>query len=277
MELAGKDVPEAWSKRIEVEKELGGFPYPKTTEKIKLPQQDILDFIEKRKVDIENIKKINKHLDPIYTLTMLNKYTKDIKESKQLNLNDFIHKPQFSESLVKQNPVYGHIYNPKYTHPHTAGGFGDTYAEMSDLVKEQSKYILGDSFDPFVKQSFSSDDMLGNTSKLERALFNTKIPSDWLFDTLKEKPQNSAEYMEMWIPNHLARLNNIKSVHIPGRAMADSVGRAVPIREVPNLFKQREKNFKAIEDDIPEHLKGSIGAEDIIDTWDDTLLDDFQF
>jgi hypothetical protein len=211
MELAGKDMPEAWNQRVEVEKALGGYPYPKSS----------------------------------------------IKEN--------------SESLAKKNPVYGHIYNPKYTHKGTATSFGDTYAEMSDLIKEQSKYVLGDSFDPFIKTAFSSDDMLGNTSKLERALFghNSK---DWVLHQIADKPQNTVDFLEMWVPNHLARLNNIRSVHVPNRAMGDSLNRAVPVKEVPNLYKQREKNFKAIEDDIPEHLKGSIGAEDIINTWDDDIL-----
>jgi len=276
MELAGIDIPEAWNQRIKVEKELGGYPYPKTTEKIKHSQQDIFDFIEKRKADIENIKKINKYLDPIYSLTQLNKFLKDIKESKQINLDDFIHKPQFSESLAKQNPIYGHIYNPKYTHPHTAGGFGDTYAEMSNLVKDQSKYVLGDSFNPFMKKAFSSEDMLGNTSRLERALFSH--PSDeWKLQQITNKPQNAAEFMEMWIPNHLARLNNIKSVHVPGRAIGDSIDRAIPVRKVPELTKKvGDGDFIKPEDMMD---KGGFEHEPFADfpLHDKGPLDDFFF
>lgn len=254
MEVAGKNVPEAWDIRMEVEKALGGYPYPR-------------DVVVDDKIShawwLKNaIKAVKEH--PYWTDDEKLEKLKGI-----LNNNSRIMEPQYSESLAKKNPVYGHIYNPKYNDKYAAMGFGDTYAEMSDLVKEQSKYVLGDSSHPHVRRAFSSDDMLGNTSRLERALFNSKR-QDWLTDQIKEKPNLTIPYMEMWVPNHLARLNNVRGVHVPKQAMYDSVDRAVPIRDLPNLVKQKQQNYKDIEDGIPEHLKGSIGPEDM-EEWDDPL------
>ena len=264
MEVAGQNVPEAWDKRMEVEKALGGYPYPRSPikEDRTEAQKQYLKFL-----------KTNTDMSPDLKLELLNGVLDDLRGNK-----NFIFKNKNSESLAKQNPVYGHIYNPKYTHKGTATGFGDTHAEMSDLVKEQSKYVLGDSFHPFIKTAFSSDDMLGNTSRLERALFGHR-GDEWKLQQIANKPQNVADYMEMWVPNHLARLNNVKGVYVPGKAMADSVDRAVPVRKVPNLLKQKQENFKAIEDNIPAHLEGSIGAEDIVDLplFGKGPLDDFFF
>ena len=251
MEVAGKNVPEAWDKRMEVEKQLGGYPYPR--EAIMEPKEAHNYWL---KLKAEGIRKSNK---------TNNEKLEELRKIQSVGRG--IDEIGLSESLAKKNPVYGHIYNPKYNDKYTAMGFGDTYAEMSDLVKEQSKYVLGDSFIPFIEKAFSSDDMLGNTSRLERALFN-KNRSDFLHDKIKNDPQNAAEYMEMWVPNHLARLNNVRGVHVPKKAMYDSVDRAVPIRELPNLVKQKQQNYKDIEDGIPEHLKDSLGPEDM-GGWDD--------
>jgi len=241
MELAGKEHPEAWRQRVEVEKALGGFPYPRTTIKRPYSSEKLLEDLYENDEILHTIK-TDKSLIGIEKLTYLNKY---LKEQKELLAQPKIrHDPVFSESLAKQNPVYGHIYNPKYTHEGTATGFGNTHAEMSDLVKEQSKYVLGDSFHPFVKTAFSSDDMLGNTSRLERALFNRNRP-DWMNDKIKYDPQDIAKYMEMWVPNHLARLNNVRGVHVPGKAILDPFDRAVPIKELPNLVKQKQENISA--------------------------------
>ena len=262
MEVAGKNVPEAWDKRMEVEKALGGYPYPR---EVVLNDRDFPDWF--KKMQSEHIRK-----NPLLT------NAEKLEKIKHYLTTKKSYGADYSESLAKKNPVYGHIYNPKYTHKGTATGFGDTHAEMSDLVKEQSKYVLGDSFHPFIKTAFSSDDMLGNTSRLERALFGHR-GDEWKLQQIANKPQNVADYMEMWVPNHLARLNNVKGVYVPGKAMADSVDRAVPVRKVPNLLKQKQENFKAIEDNIPAHLEGSIGAEDIVDLplFGKGPLDDFFF
>ena len=54
MELAGKNHPEAWDKRVEVEKKLGGFPYPKTT-RIERPNKDeILKKLQEDHSDLLN-------------------------------------------------------------------------------------------------------------------------------------------------------------------------------------------------------------------------------
>ena len=264
MEVAGKNVPEAWDKRMEVEKQLGGYPYPRGLR----GRSEAWDNYYKKLA--EGVRLYDKDSTKGEKLEFLKAMIKERKENRL--------EPVLSESLAKRNPVYGHIYNPKYSDKYAAMGFGDTHAEMSDLVKEQSKYVLGDSFQPFKDAAFSSDDMLGNTSRLERALFNSKR-QDWLTDKIKEKPSLTIPYMEMWVPNHLARLNNVKGVYVPGKAMADSVDRAVPVRKVPNLLKQKQENFKAIEDNIPAHLEGSIGAEDIVDLplFGKGPLDDFFF
>lgn len=221
MELAGKNHPEAWDKRVEVEKKLGGFPYPKTT-RIERPNKD--EILKKLQEDHSDLLNYPQFLDYYFNT-----------EKK--------HIPEYSESLAKQNPVYGHIYNPKYTHKGTATRFGNTHAEMSDLVKEQSKYVLGDSFHPFVRTAFSSNDMLGNTSRLERALFR-KNRSDLEHDEIRHNPQDYTQYMEMWIPNHLARLNNVKGVYVPEKAFEqyipsnsfkNHVPRSIPPKEVPKL------------------------------------------
>jgi len=240
MELAGKNHPEAWDQRIQVEKKLGGFPYP--MEMIKPANDKLLDYL---KVRMEYLKNNQTTAENIQDLGFIKQQLYEL-ETRRL-------KPDYSESLAKKNPVYGHIYNPKYTHAGTATGFGNTHAEMSDLVKEQSKYVLGDSFHPFVKTAFSSDDMLGNTSRLERSLFGRikkpmlqMNPEDAL-RILKADPkqtQNLAQYMEMWVPNHLARLNNVKGVHVPENAYLISspngsfrkgISKAVPAKEVPKL------------------------------------------
>lgn len=232
MELAGKDSPKAWKDRIEIEKRLGGYPYPR---EVVTDLQDILQTHKSRVLD-----------------------------------------PQYSESLAKKQPIYGHLYNPKYNYKNAAIDFGNTHAEMSDLVKEQSKYILGDSggYGGLVNTAFSSEDMLGNTSKLERALFNRvkrpylhKYPEDALkiLQTDPKQMMHLVPFMEMWVPNHLARLNNVRSVHVPEKVLYDSVNRAVPIKELPNLIKQKQQNYKMLEDSIPRHLKGEIGPDDIME------------
>jgi hypothetical protein len=253
MEVAGKNVPEAWDERMRVEKQLGGYPYPRSPikEDRTEAQKQYLKFL-----------KTNTDMSPDHKLELLIGVLNDLRGNK-----NFIFKNENSESLAKKNPVYGHIYNPKYTDKYTATGFGDTHAEMTDLIKDQSKYVIGDSFHPFIEKAFSSDDMLGNTSRLERALFNSKRP-EWAHDEIKNNPAKFSRYMEMWVPNHLARLNNVRGVHVPKKAIYDSVDRAVPIRELPNLVKQKQQNYKDIEDGIPEHLKGSIGPEDM-EGWDD--------
>ena len=236
MELAGKNHPEAWTQRMQVEKKLGGFPYPR---------EAIMESKEAHnywlKLKAEDIRKSNKT------------NTEKLEELRKIQrIGRGIDDIDYSESLAKKNPVYGHIYNPKYTHAGTATGFGNTHAEMSDLVKEQSKYVLGDSFYPFVKTAFSSDDMLGNTSRLERSLFSRikkpmlqMNPEDAL-RILKADPkqtQNLAQYMEMWVPNHLARLNNVKGVYVPSNAVYKGVDRAVPAKEVPKLTDWTDLNI----------------------------------
>lgn len=235
MELAGKNHPEAWKQRIEVEKQLGGFPYP--MEMIKPANNKLLDYL---KVRMEYLKNNQTNAENIQDLRLIKQQLHEL-ETRRL-------KPDYSESLAKQNPVYGHIYNPKYTHEGTATGFGNTHAEMSDLVKEQSKYVLGDSFHPFVKTAFSSDDMLGNTSRLERSLFNRKTP-DWKHDNMMNDPQDIAQYMEMWVPNHLARLNNVKGVYVPSNSFSKGVERAVPAKEVPKLSDWTDLNIMQSEMD----------------------------
>ncbi len=269
MELAGKNVPEAWSKRIEVEKNLGGFPYPKTMKKLeagKLSDEDLFELknIEK---NLDWAKIGSTHMSPGFKLQLLNEYLKRQREliGKQKETR-FV--PEYSESLAKQNPVYGHIYNPKYNNDWDATGFGNTHAEMSDLVKERSKYVLGDSFDPFVEKAFSSQDMAGETSALERSLFNPKR-QEWTTDALKASPRNAVNYMEMWVPNELARINNIKSVHVPKKASYGEFDQAVPARDLPNLLEQKSQNFNNMQDLIPAYLKDSISPEDIIEGWPD--------
>jgi hypothetical protein len=260
MELAGKNVPEAWDHRMRVEKKLGGFPYPRSIK----GQTEEMDKYYKRLT--ENVRKFDSLLSNKGKLNFINEL---IDERR-------IHRaaPEYSETLAKQNPVYGHIYNPKYTPKHTATGFGDTHAEMSDLVKEQSKYVLGDSFEPVLKTAFSSDDMSGKTSKLERFLFDFSKPYSHRpdpFKNVEENPQhlsNLAPYMEMWIPNHLARLNNIKNVYVPKKASYSEFDQSVAPRNLLPVITKGRKNYENIEDSIPEHLKESIGPEDM---WDDEI------
>ena len=84
--------------------------------------------------------------------------------------------------------------------------------------------------------------MLGNTSRLERALFNRKTP-DWKHNKMINDPQDIAQYMEMWVPNHLARLNNVKGVYVPSNAVYKGVDRAVPAKEVPKLTDWTDLNI----------------------------------
>lgn len=264
MELAGKNVPEAWDHRMRVERELGGFPYPRTTRKTSVPySQHLQDLWE-----LDNILyaiKTDKSLVGGEKLKLLNKYLKEEKDV--LTKPKAYHEPEYSETLAKQNPVYGHIYNPKYTDEWTATGFGDTHAEMSDLVKEQSKYVLGDSFHPFIRKAFSSQDMSGETSALERALFDSKrsIPQT---NAIWRTPTGVAKYMEMWIPNHLARLNNIMNVYVPKKASYSEFDQSVAPRNLLPVVAKGRKNYEDIENSIPEHLKDSIGPEDM---WDDEI------
>lgn len=243
MEIVGRDNPKAWTERTEIEKKLGGYPYPR----IPVGRSDMGDAYY-----ADRAKSIRKYSGDL-------SYKEQLEQLKELMLERDAHRKSsaYSETLVKQNPIYGHIYNTKYTQPNTADAFGDTYAEMSDLVKDQSKYVLGDSFNPFIKKAFSSDDMLGNTSRLERSLFG--YPRDyWKPQQIIEKPQNVADFMEMWIPNHLARLNNIKSVHVPGKLVEDTLDRAVPVQEIPNLLKQRQQSKPNSDffNPLHEHLFG---------------------
>jgi hypothetical protein len=250
MELVGKNVPEAWDHRMRVEKELGGFPYPRSIK----GQTEEMDKYYKRLT--ENVRKYDSELSNKGKLNFINEL---IDERR-------IHRaaPEYSETLAKQNPVYGHIYNPKYTDKHTATGFGDTHAEMSDLVKEQSKYVLGDSFHPFIRKAFSSQDMSGETSALERALFNP-TRKDWVTDNIKNDPTMIAKYMEMWIPNHLARINNIKNVYVPKKASLEEFDQSVAPRNLLPIVSKGRKNYEDIEwDSIPEHLKDSIGPDPLI-------------
>ncbi len=242
MELAGKNHPEAWRQRMEVEKALGGFPYPRST---RVERPDKKEIITGLQDDNSLLLKYQKFLDNYLA-----------SEKK--------HIPEYSESLAKQNPIYGHIYNSKYNDPWDATGFGNTHAEMSDLVKERSKYILGDSFHPFVKKAFSSQDMSGKTSALERALFDSKrsIPQT---NAIWRNPTSVAQYMEMWVPNALARINNIKSIHIPKKASLGEFDQAVAPRKLPSVINEYKNNYKTIEDSIPDHLKDAIGPEDLID------------
>ena len=250
MELAGKNHPEAWKQRIEVEKTLGGFPYPQRDIVTQHPYteypDDILNKIKMLKLRLNALNNGNYPWHKIEST--YNDLTDQLMNLEKMGVHKKLttHEPEYSEKLAKKNPVYGHIYNPKYTHEGTATGFGNTHAEMSDLVKEQSKYVLGDSFHPFVKTAFSSDDMLGNTSRLERALFNRvkkpflHMPPKDALKTIKKYPeqtQNLAQYMEMWVPNHLARLNNVKGVYVPSNVFYKGVDRAVPAKEVPKLTK----------------------------------------
>jgi len=236
MELAGKFNPEAWKQRIKVEKTLGGFPYP--MERIKPANDKLLDYL---KVRMEYLKNNQTNAENIQDLGLIKQQLHEL-ETRRL-------KPEYSESLAKQNPVYGHIYNKKYNDTWDATGFGNTHAEMTDLIKDQSKYVLGDSFDPVVKTAFSSDDMLGNTSRLERALFDTArhySHNDNPFEYVKNNPKDLnklAQYMEMWVPNHLARLNNVKGVYVPSNAVYKGVDRAVPAKEVPKLSDWTDLNI----------------------------------
>lgn len=272
MELAGKKYPEAWKQRIEVEKKLGGFPYPQ----VPIGRSDMGDayYADQAK----NIRKYSGNLS----------YEEQLKQLKKLMLEREAHRklPTYSESLAKQNPIYGHIYNKKYNDPWDATGFGETHAEMTDLIKDQSKYVLGDSFHPFVKTAFSSDDMLGNTSRLERALFDRvrnpflqMLPEEAL-KVIKTNPKqlsNLAQYMEMWVPNHLARLNNVKSVHVPGKSLNEHItsrgevfDRAVPVNRLNELQVLKNKNNNA----LSESLKSPLELEpwDAIDkSWKDAL------
>lgn len=267
MELAGKEYPEAWKERIKVEKRLGGFPYPQDVKIQKgLSYKESYELARVQQA-IKHLKE-NSYYDPKFRLRDLNE---SLKRERELLNNSTKQRviPEYSESLAKKNPVYGHIYNKKYNDPWDATGFGDTHAEMTDLIKDRSKYVLGDSFHPYVKTAFSSDDMLGNTSRLERALFD-KVKGKNEID-IEHNSKNLApfSYMEMWVPNHLARLNNVKNVYVPGKALGDEFSRSVPVKKVPELNSIKEQYFKDFEDSIPDHLKAAIDPED--------FLDDFPF
>jgi hypothetical protein len=60
--------------------------------------------------------------------------------------------------------------------------------------------------------------MLGNTSRLERALFNKAKRKNEIDIEHNYKNLAPIPYMEMWVPNHLARLNNVRGVHVPGKS-----------------------------------------------------------
>lgn len=186
--------PIAWDRRLEVEKNLGGIPKAKSTPIIREDRDYLYELLQNGEISPE--------------------------EMYQLK-----HQYIYSTKDGTKRPIYGHIYNPEYTHPTTANMFGKTYLEMSDKIKDNSRYILGDSFDPFVNRTFDAKDMTGQTSALERALFSlVKRSSDPIkgigatrvIDKLqKGSIQEIVPYMEMWIPNSLSRINNIKSVNAP--------------------------------------------------------------
>lgn len=209
MELTSE--PHAWLRRMEVEKALGGVPITPKRD-IKIP-----DYVNTDSIDPDLLDQINFDKRTI---------------------------SEFDPRDAKKRPVYGHIYNPKYTSKATADNFGDTWAEMSQYVKDNSRYSLGDSFNPFIDRLFSSDDMSGKTSKLEQALFGATTRAekqlqdngwssiDEVLNTIKKNPQNHVPYMEMWIPNEMSRLNNVVSIHNPERALS-----VRQLKENPNLIK----------------------------------------
>lgn len=240
MELAGPDVNDAWRRRIEVERYLHGYPRPQYMEKQQVPKgpftTDELFNYENALATIHNMKG---RYGRIYhtneqRLAVLNEALKEKREYENLP-------PRIIEILkndvnkVKQNPVYGHIYNPKYSGRNEANMYGDVYAEMSDTVKDASKYVLGDSFYPFVRKSFSSSDMRQETSALERALFSRiKGDKNFLFK------QSKIPYIEMAVPNYLSRLNNIKALHIGRQHFDDNLARVVS----PKNYKNIEKDLR---------------------------------
>lgn len=159
-------------------------------------------------------------------------------------LGGIIPSDEISIKEALRHPIYGHIYNPEYTNPRTAAMFGDTYAEMSQHVKDNSRYVLGDSFDPFIDKAFTADDMYGKTSALERSLFNGAKQAElglqkYGWSSVDDQRSNmemggrfiqaeGVPYMEMWVPNSLSRLNNVNSIHTLNGAIAPSVMRRNP-------------------------------------------------
>jgi hypothetical protein len=223
MELAGKNKPNAWQDRIKIEKFFGDFPYPQSikgkTEIMDNYFKTLSENMRKYTPDISNKEKLD--------------YIKNLIEARKGDRKTL----EYSESLAKKSPVYGHIYNPKYNDPSDAMWFGNTFAEMSDKVKDNSKYVLGDSGagKALISKAFSSDDMLGKTSRLERALFQKKMNDDDLY-SLRKNPKSYVDFMEMWIPNNLARLNNVRSVHIPKKSSGEEFDQAISPKELPKTF-----------------------------------------
>ena len=128
--------------------------------------------------------------------------------------------------------------------------FGDSYLEMSDKVKDNALYVLGDSFDPFVNKAFSAADMAGNTSKLEQALFpfvkraNTRGGiAEMQLDEFINNPQQFVPYMEMWIPNRMSTLNNVNSIHTPVGAYSRQGIKTSPILDD---FLERDRIMKEL-------------------------------
>lgn len=226
MELTSK--LDAWDTRVHVERKLGNVPNPynRFTDESKANLLNNLFQLEDSYV-----------YDPIP-----NDIAKKAREIRnQLGVASLYGRTP-TEAL--KHPIYGHIYNPEYTNRNTASMFGDTYAEMSQHVKDNSRYVLGDSFEPFIDKAFTADDMYGKTSALERSLFDgAKKAEQGLqrngWSALNDQRSNmemggrmiqaeGVPYMEMWVPNSLSRLNNVNSIHTLNGAIAPSVMRRNP-------------------------------------------------
>ena len=184
--------------------------------------------------------------------------------------------PRYNAKEARKHPVYGHIYHPDYNDINAAHYFGDTYAEMSQKVKDRSRYVLGDSFDTFINRSFSSDDMLGKSSALERSLFNLakgaedgRVSSQRIVEALSKKQMDYAglPYMEMWIPNELSTINNINSIYLPGRSLSRQQIQRNP-NELLNKIEHPQKDFLRSKEYDPYANYDLVPDDDIGIPWD---------
>jgi hypothetical protein len=158
---------------------------------------------------------------------------------------------------ARKHPVYGHVYHKEFQNPNAASSFGRTHLDVdTPTIREGSRYVLGDSFDPYTRKAFSHSDMMGQGSALERALYynEAKKPS-WVISNRNQTVENilkgvehpkafspyAPPYMEALIPNELAKVNQIKRIVVPESHDGMPAGIFSP-RSLREMFTARERS-----------------------------------
>jgi hypothetical protein len=277
MEFTGS--PDAWVDRIVHEKNLG-IPYPYQAHSKKR-----IEYINARKPLLKEYNELlrdseTKYYDNPSGQKLFWEKIGNV-EKRMGELDDAFGKSSpleaglgtqlnpFTPQEARRRPVYGHVYNPNYQEESTARYFGGNAHLISDspAVREQSKYVLGDSFDPLVRQAFTADDMAGKTSALERALFNSTPQMDFTTTELKHMITDDVPYMEALIPNNLATINNFGRV-----AIRRPIGNVPPGEFTPKGLRQLFENINPQFDGRFEQGIGDFGistpkATHTIDPW----------